>query len=534
MTCPFPRSISVPVRSVVAIMLAFGTAGGDHTLEAQDAGNAVRISEPSSDSVSIRLIDAELKTAIIALARYLDRPVLIGAGITGRVTLETPQPVPRSAVTRLLRGVVEGQGFSFVSDTSAGAYRVQVREPQAREMDRPLVIGATGISPVTRPVSEMPELFVVRLRHARAADVAATVNALYGRASAFGEIGARARGAGPTLRQQLAPDPNPLSRAPLPSSPSPVASATAGRSAQFAGEVTIVPDANSNILLVRASRNDYELVNVAVRQLDVRPLQALIEVIIAEIRTDKSLSFGVEAQLTPDRPSANGNRTTASQTGIGLGDFAMRVMRVGSGVDLEATLRASAARGDARIVSRPIVLAANGETAEILVGSQRPFVQVQRSLPTDTPTRDQVIQYKDVGTRLSVRPTISGDGYLSLAVTQEVNAATAETQFDAPVISTRTVQTILLVRDSQVVVLGGLTDVQKENSQSGVPFLSSIPWIGGLFGRASRRSTETEFFLFIRPRILRTDEDAEALTKPYEERAKRAGDSGPLGKTPPQ
>jgi general secretion pathway protein D len=169
-----------------------------------------------------------------------------------------------------------------------------------------------------------------------------------------------------------------------------------------------------------------------------------------------------------------------------------------------------------------VVLASNNDAAQIRVGSQRPFVQVSRTLPTDGAARDQVVQYKEVGTKLSVRPTISADGsYVQLEVTQEVNQATAETQFDAPVISTRTVQTKLLVRDSQTVVLGGLTDRQREATQSGVPILSSVPVLGGLFGRVGRRTTETEFFLFITPRVIRSDEDAERMTEPMGRRAER-------------
>ncbi len=189
-------------------------------------------------------------------------------------------------------------------------------------------------------------------------------------------------------------------------------------------------------------------------------------------------------------------------TGLGLGDFVLRIMNLG-GVDLDATLTAAAARGEVAILSRPVVLATNNETAEILVGSQRPFIQVQRTLPTDDAVRDQIVQYKDVGTRLIVKPTISADGYVTLEVTQEVNSATAETQFDAPIISTRTVSTRLLIKDGQTIVLGGLTDRQRDRNQGGVPVLSSIPLLGGLFGRSSRRATETELFLFLTPRVIR-------------------------------
>ncbi|MGI9140396.1 MAG: type II secretion system protein GspD [Gemmatimonadaceae bacterium] len=105
------------------------------------------------------------------------------------------------------------------------------------------------------------------------------------------------------------------------------------------------------------------------------------------------------------------------------------------------------------------------------------------------------------------------------AASTNVNAATNETAFDAPVISTRSLQTRLLVKDGQTVVIGGLTDRQRDVSQSGVPILSSIPLIGGLFGRTSRRTTETELFLFITPQVLKTDEDADTITQPLRERA---------------
>lgn len=469
-----------------------------------------------SDSVSVRLIDVELRAAIQVLSRYLDRPVLLGTVPSTRVTLETPRAVPRAELPRLLRGLVESQNLELFADSASGTYRVR-----AREAPRPDATSVAQPHPGPAQRGGLIELFVIRLRHARAADVAATVNALYGRASALGELGANGR-AGTLdegLRQNVLQPQAPGAVPPVPASPA------VARAASLAGEVTIVPDPGSNSLLIRAGRADFELIQTAVQQLDVRPLQVLIEVIIAEVRRDRSFAFGVSATVPDSKvPGLDRARGSATQTGLGLGDFALRVMRTGTGIDFDATLRAAAARGDARILSRPIVIAANNEEAEILVGSQRPFVQVSRSLPTDVPSRDQVVQYKDVGTRLKVRPTISLDGYVALAVVQEVNSATTETQFDAPVISTRTVDTKLLVRDSQTVVLGGLADKQRERAQGGLPLLSSIPLLGGLFGRVSQRSAETEFFLFITPRVIRTDEEAERLTQPLQRRSVQSGE----------
>jgi general secretion pathway protein D len=459
------------------------------------------------DSVSVRLVDVDIRAAVQAMARYLDRPVIFSGTAGGRVTLETPRPIPSSDMPRLLRGLLAGQNLDLAVDSANGTYQVRSREAP-RSTSTPIALTAG-------PQSRQSELYVIHLRHAKAAEVAATVNALYGRAAAFGELGDRSL---PTLSRELtqlqAPPPG------MPPPPQAVAS-VAGRVAALAGETTIVPDTRGNSLLVRASAPDFALIQAAVTELDVRPLQVLIEVLIAEVRRDRNLDFGIDATL-PQSGVRGHPGTTVQATNIseGLGDFVIKVMSMGN-LKIDATIRAAAARGDVNILSRPVLLAANNERAEINVGSQRPFVQIARVLPTDNSARDQVIQYKDVGTKLQIVPTISADGYVMLQVAQEINAATAEQQYNAPVISTRSVETRLLVKDGQTIVLGGLIDRQKEVTQSGIPFLSGLPWIGGFFGRASRHSAETELFLFLTPRVIRRDEDVESTTRSYEERSRR-------------
>jgi general secretion pathway protein D len=458
----------------------------------------------TADSVTVRLMDVELRVALQSLARYLERPLVYGNLPGTKVSVETPSPVPRSDILALVRGILDGAGLELASDS--GIYRVRTRAESMPGSPASAPTGGTGAQPV--------ELYVLRLRHAKASEVASTVNALYGRAAAFGEQGSpRARTLAQDLRESQASPAAPLT------SPN-TTIAVAGRDAVLAGDVTIIPDPRANSLLIRASRSDFDLVAAAVRELDVRPLQVLIELMIAEVRHDRALGFGVDAALPKQNLPGSGTSISATTAGAGLGDFVLKLMSIG-GLDVDATLRAAASRGDVSILSRPVVITANNHAAEILVGSQRPFVQVSRTLPTDSPLRDQVIQYKEVGTKLSVLPTISDDGYIMLEVTQEVNAATAETQFDAPVISTRLVQTRLLVKDGQTVALGGLTDRQRDANTSGVPLLSAIPGIGGLFGRSSRRTSETELFLFLSPRVLRSDEDADNVTQPLKQRAEK-------------
>jgi general secretion pathway protein D len=450
-----------------------------------------------NDSITVRFVETDIRAVIQALGRYLPKPVLVGNVQPVRVSLETPGPVTRTTLVALLKGLVESQNLEFQEDSAF--FRVGPRNTDAvRPSDNPTVRRDTGAV----------HLFVIRLKHARAADVAATVNLLFGGGGEFsGRQGLSAGTLSDELRRNVV--------APQGGAPQQPSAGPSVRPSALAGAVTIVPDELTNSLLIRASQADFDVMKEAVDQLDIRPLQVLIEVLIVEARHDRSLSLGADWFVPPqslDRGNGTGEASLPGAGG-GLGDLVLKLLNLGR-ADVDATIRAAATRGDVKIVSQPVLLASNNQEARFLVGSQRPFVQVSRSLPTDAPSRDQVIQYRDVGTKLTVRPTINQDGYVSLLIQQEINQATSEVAFDAPVISTREAVTRVLVKDGQTIVLGGMRDQQKDVNSGGVPVLSSIPLIGGLFGSSSRRTNETELYLFLTPRILRTDADADSVTAP--------------------
>jgi len=466
-----------------------------HRVRAQDTA-AVRV---ANDSVTVHFIQTDLRAVIQALGRYLAKPVLVGNIQPALVTFETPGPVPRSAVAQYLKGIVESQNLVLIEDSAF--YRVSPPVPPTAS-SRAQASGSAG-----RGSDSAVQLFVIRLKHARAADVAATVSLLFGGSGEFSGQGGLSSG---TLSDELRR--NVVSSAGASSTQTPAAS-PARQPAALAGPVTIVPDELTNSLLIRASQQDYEVLRQAVDQLDIRPLQVLIEVLIVEARHDRTFSLGADFFVPPQSTDKSGGTVDATSVGGGLGDLVVRLLNLGH-AQVDATLRTAATKGDVQIVSRPILLASNNTEARILVGEQRPFVQVSRSLPTETATRDQVVQYRDVGTRLTVRPTINQDGYVSLLIQQEVNQATSETQFDAPVISTREAATQVLVKDGQTIVLGGLRDHQRDVNSGGIPILSGIPLIGGLFGSASREAHDTELYLFLTPRIIKTDADADSVTAP--------------------
>jgi type II secretory pathway component GspD/PulD (secretin) len=493
------------------------------------APSRAQLVSESAQGVNVNLVDTELRAAVAVLSQYLDRPVMYGQLGNQRITFVSPRPLARADIPGLLRTLLADNGY--VMEDSEGGYRIRERDVAAPAAGPPqpgMAPGQPGFGapPGTQPGPSLAsaggvELFVIRLRHARAADVAATLNALYGRASALGEIGQR-RG---TLGDDLAQN-----RIPQHGTPSPTATAgPGGIPGSVSGELVIVPDYRTNSLLVRANRADFGLIRAAVDQVDVRPLQVVIETTVAYVRRDYTFALGLDVDA-PDSPLEESQNTTiggSTRSGVEVADLVIRALNLG-GIDLDVVLRAGESRSNVLILDRPLLLAANNEEAEIVVGEQRPFVQVQRS--TDGGVLDEVVQYKDVGTTLRVLPTISADGWVQMQVVQEVNGVSASASgLDAPVINTRSVSTQLLVRDGHTAVLGGLSGTQRDRTSGGVPLLSSIPVLGAIFGSKTRRSDDFELFIFITPHVISSDEDLEDATSDVQRgsRAGRAADRRP-------
>ncbi|MDB4912803.1 MAG: hypothetical protein JWM95_447 [Gemmatimonadetes bacterium] len=440
--------------------------------------------------------DAELRAVITAIAEAGGLNVTYGDIPGRRVTLHLPQVVSRAEMLPLLRSVATSNGLRVVLD--GNVLRVENAE-----------------TPAARAVKEPVQLFVYRLKHAPATRLANTLQSLFG-----GKGGADASSPGMSrpLSDQLRATQIPMfnidtmgqGRA------GPATSTVAG---VVQGDIQIVPDETTNSLLIRAQAADYTTIRQAIDALDLRPAQVMIEVMIAEVRHTRTLDLGINANATR---SVGGNQTSGTLTSNTADDFLVRLTR-GGAVSVDIALSALATRGDVQILSRPLLLAENNLEARILVGSQRPFVQVFRSLPTDGAVRDQVVQYRDVGTSLSLIPTINPDGYVNLQVKQEVSSATSELQFGAPVISTREATTHLFVKDAETVVIGGLADRQVEQTHSGIPFLSAIPWIGGLFRSTNNNDSQSELYLFLTPHIVNTDEDAATLRRGIENRLDAVG-----------
>ena len=469
------------------------------------AGARVAAQEPgavraTAEGIVIDFQDAEIRTVITALAEAARLNVIFADLPSRRITLRLRQPVPPDSVRGLLRTIAEANGLRVIEQGTLLRFESPIVAAPA----------ATG-----RPAAGAePQLFVYRLKHANATRLAATLQSIFG-GGAPAAPGLSRAPLSERLRNQRIPPMVLDTMTGRPAAPARDAAAPAGAlTAQLQGEVQIVPDETTNSLLVRASPDDWRVLEPAIVAVDVRPLQVLIEVLIAEVRRDRDVEVSVSAR---GKGKTGGDVVSGELRTATEGDLLLEGAN-GGRVNLDVALTALATRGDVRILSRPVLLAQNNQEAFILIGSQRPFVQVFRSLPTDAGVRDQIVQYRDVGTSLTILPTVSQDGYVNIQLTQEVSSATNETQFGAPVISTREASTFLFVRDGQTTVIGGLIDRQGEKTRRGVPVLIDIPLLGGLFGSTRDTRGHSELFLFLTPHIVRSDEDVDRLRGGIEQR----------------
>ncbi|MDQ6612949.1 MAG: hypothetical protein M3Y64_10985, partial [Gemmatimonadota bacterium] len=234
-------------------------------------------------------------------------------------------------------------------------------------------------------------------------------------------------------------------------------------------------------------------------------------VTIAEIALGRGSEFGIDWSVVNRGGDVRSQFGSAEIPDSTSGNFFLRLVRLDA-TGVRALLTAIASKSDVRILSTPQVLAANNREATILVGSKVPFIASTR-LGNDVAI-DRAVQYQDVGTKLSIIPTINDDGYVSVQLLQEVSSLTAQTvsaALSAPVISTREASTRAVLRDGQTGVIAGLIGESQERSDNGIPFLKDIPFIGNLFKRQSVTHQRTELVIFVTPYIIRTDADADAI-----------------------
>ena len=290
-----------------------------------------------------------------------------------------------------------------------------------------------------------------------------------------------------------------------------------------ASEVRVVADMQNNALLILANSAGYEKIEAALRKLDTAPRQVLIEVTIAEVTLTDELRYGVEWLFT------NGPRRSGQ---LDMGDTGLSQLVPGfsyaitssAGDTIKSVLNMLAKNDKLNILSSPHIMVADNQTAKIQVGD---------SVPTSGPQSVGAagvvvssVQYLDTGVILSVTPHINAGGLVNLDVNQEVsnalNTGTSTSQLISTTISKRSAKTTVTVQSGETMVLGGLISENSAAGTTGLPFLSTIPILGGLFGTQSRNNTKTELIVLITPRVANTVGQAKAVSDEFRRKLKDA------------
>ncbi len=382
-------------------------------------------------------------------------------------------------------------------------------------------------------------LFVYRVQNGRSKDLVKVLNTAFGRgggdsggpSDAFALSGADRTGGGgeglggSAVSRQAAGEPrsqlgasgantNPRApqAAPLPGTPA-IADSSASRGSPLI-EATISSDETNNAIVVFGTPRDYAVIEDALRKLDILPQQVLIEAAITEVSLNDALRYGVQWNFqNGDSNFALSEGPTAAVARVfpGFSYFF-------SGNSISATLNALEQRTKINVISAPKLLVLNNQTAALQVGDQVP-VATQSAVGVVNPDSPIVnsIEYRDTGVILKITPRVNAGGLVLLDVAQEVSAvsqATASTSAEnnSPTISTRRISTSIAVQDGQVIALGGLISSTRSKGSTGIPILSRIPVLGALFGRKNDTEDRNELLILLRPRVLRTIDDASAVT----------------------
>jgi general secretion pathway protein D len=300
----------------------------------------------------------------------------------------------------------------------------------------------------------------------------------------------------------------------------------------------IQADPASNSLIISAPETLYRNIRSIVDKLDVRPAQVLIESLVAEISADNAQEFGIQWQAldglngtstsviggtnfgSTSSPTTNiigaaqsiGNLGTGLNLGVVKGTI--NIPGLGSVTNISVLARALETKANANILSRPNIQTLDNEEGKFLVGQNVPFLTGSYSQTSSTATVSpfQTYERHDIGLQLRVKPQISEGGTVRLTIYIEDSTVASTSASAGVTLNKRSFETSVIVEDGNFVVISGMIQDQVNESQSKVPLLGDIPWIGALFRYDTREHVKTQTMVFLRPRVIRDENASHEVT----------------------
>jgi general secretion pathway protein D len=290
------------------------------------------------------------------------------------------------------------------------------------------------------------------------------------------------------------------------------------------GPITITSDDANNAIVIYSTQRQYDLIADALKKLDVRPLQVVIEAAITEVTLTKQLQYGVQWSFGFGQNTVSYSEGTTSTPVQNFPGFSYLFT---NGTTISATLNALASITNVKVLSAPNLLVLNNHTAALQVGDEVP-VETASSVSTigsDAPIVNS-IDYLNTGVILKVTPRVNDGGLVLLDISQEVSdvAGTppASAQIQSPTIEQRRIASSIAVQDGQTIALGGMISDTRSDEKDGLPLLKDIPYLGNLFSNTDDSDTRTELIVLLTPRVIRNTTDAETVTQELREKIKLA------------
>jgi general secretion pathway protein D len=358
---------------------------------------------------------------------------------------------------------------------------------------------------------------VISLKHATAKDVATLLtNLVSGRNQAASRTDQSGRPGQNAASQRNPPQPN------VPAAAQQVIAnvlGEAGPNSEFSSLITVLADDRSNSIVVSGTVDDIRLIREIVDKVDVLLAQVSIQVVIVEVTLNDTDKSGITAlNLTIGQNTKGATGITNFDTGTGTSAGEITGWAVTSGIvnplAFNAALSNTGSKSNVKVLSANTIVTTHNKQAQFVVSQQQPIITGSTSSPGTTGTvngyNSSTVTYKDIGIDVKVTPLIGDDGSVQLEIDQKVDDVVGNVKVDAntqPIIGHREATSFINVGDGQMIVLGGLQQTKHSTIRNKLGFLYEIPILSQLLGGRTHLEERTELLLFVRPHIMRPEEN---------------------------
>jgi general secretion pathway protein D len=502
--------------SLVAVLRPLISA--NNTINAAPGANALVITDYADNLKRIARIIAALDQPSASDVEVVPLQHAVASDLVQIVQRLSDTGPARPGVPQAAQGAGAG-GLTVFADPRGNA--LIVRAANAVQM---ATVRAT-IAKLDRPTAEGQGMWVVHLKNADAVNLAAVLRAAF----AAGGGGAGSGAAAAVTAQPAAGG-----------SGASAATAPLAASAQPSTGGFVQADPSTNSLIITAAEPLYRQIRNVIDRLDTRRAQVYIETLIVKVDAEKAADIGIQWQaISGDQNSSTvygagtnysgGGNIVNLTAGINQGREGLAALAIPAGLNLgivqkigdlyniAALARFLETKADANVLATPNMIALDNEEAKIVVGQNVPFLTGSFTNTGGTGgsvNPFQTIERRDVGLTLRIKSQIGESGTIRLSIYQENSTVVPSSRASPQGITTdkSAIETTVVVDDGQIMVLGGLLKDEYGGGISQVPFLGDLPIVGPLFRSDSRTRSKSNLMVFLRPMVIRTQEQSNALS----------------------